>query len=271
MKTKLLLLIFLLGIGYSAQCQPRVSSIDKYKVISKSQILSLPIGWFYDSFSDRWCGYYGLTCGEYKNNHKTPRHMTADELSGAGEQGIYSMHVQKVQSGEKNFYLLYHIYYTGDWDYPAIERGWRYWKDCNIYVFSEDEYTKLINPQIGLNKIKVFDIARIYKYGTAQANIDIKTQLNKIFRETLSNSEERTGFDKDNIFYLKLEDDGKTVRFHIPTNKKLWSEAQIENEKIRKEKGDLAYYYEIKEYHCLDFEHEYYELTPSQFALLKVK
>lgn len=252
--------------------QPRTNPDDAYIITSQSQLISLPIGWYYSPFDEKWCGYYGLTMGEYKGNHKIPKRLTADALSGAGDRGIYSLQVKKAIVNQETFYLLYHVYWTGEYDYPAIERGWRYWKDCNIYVIPEIEYEKLNNLQNGINKINILDIVMVYKHGTASGNNNAKAQLNEIFRGISAPDRYNAKF-KDYVMYVKLEDDNTTVRFQIPTDDKLWCEAQQENEdnERRKANGEIYHYWQNYETDCVNYDREYYEITKQQLSMLLIK
>ena len=59
-------------------------------------------------------------------------------MSGYNSKGIVSLQFKKIKSFDKIYFVLYHIYYDGYYDYPAIYEDWHYNKCCMIYVFTED-------------------------------------------------------------------------------------------------------------------------------------
>lgn len=256
--------------------QPRSNNTSSYfKVISSSQIVTTPVGWYYNDTSEKWSGYYGAICSEYSNNHKTPKRMTADDLSCFSDRGIQSLQVKKVKSNDKIYYLLYHRYWDGEFDYPAIQRGWRYWKECKVYIIEEAEFSKFLNPEIGINYIRILDYETPYDMGLLKGESTLNSNLNTKFKEISRATPENPfkSYWSDYVIYIKLEEDGKTLRFHLPSDKKLWSEAQEINRQneLKKETDKYYYYREISKYDCIDFNSEYFELSPLQYSTLKIK
>lgn len=268
--------VFLLSMFYSVSvfCQPRTNGVNKFKIEAQSQSIIEPVGWYYSSFDEKWCGCYGICIGEYKRNDKIPRRLTDSDISGSGNRGIYSLHIAKAKAEEKNFYLLYHIYWDGEWDYPALQVGWKYYKSCSVWVMTESEYNKLINPNIGVNIIQLYDYTMTARYLTQEGKDHLKSGLNNIISEALTTG----GPVKENAYwkyklYVKLEDDGKTIRFKLPTYEMLWSEAQkinAENE-LKKQNDKRFFYSPIDKYECVDFATDYFEVSKVQFDKLKIQ
>lgn len=273
---RLFLLASVLCITFISIAQPRTNNTSSYfKVLASSQIVSSPVGWYYDDVSERWSGYYGAICGEYSNNHKIPKRMSADDLSGFGDDGILSLQVKKVKSADKIFYLLYHRFWDGEFDYPAIQRGWRYWKNCNVYIIEESEFNKFLNPEIGINKIKILDYENPYDMGLLKGEATLNSNLNTKFKEISRATPDKPykSYWSDYVIYLKLEEDGKTVRFHLPSNKMLLSEAKEINRQneLNRANNPYRYYSDVSTYDCIDFGSKYFELTPLQYSTLKLK
>lgn len=256
-------------IGYG---QKRINKTTNYfNYISSSQEVITPTGWYFLPDLERWSGYYGAICAEYEKNHNTPKKLTSEELSYFEDRGIYSLQIKKVNFSDKNYYLMFHTYWTGEWEYPAIYVGWNYFKNCRIYIFEEEEFEKFLTPKIGINKIKI----KTWTYGD-----DNYTQsLNSTFRSLNLHSENKKD-DNFNIkrteefFYIKLEDDGQTLRFHLPTSKILWDEVKDnDGKKIERVPvdDDICIVYENQYYShdCIDFTNSYFELTPLQYNKLK--
>lgn len=270
-----LYILFIFCSTINIFAQPRVNGSRHYSVISSGTLVNSPIGWYYDDSKEKWIGYYGGICGEYHTNPTTPKRMTADRWSAFGDEGIFSLQVKKVKAGDKIYYLLYHTYWEGEYDYPAIERGWRYWKDTKVYIIEESEYQKVLNLEVGINKIHIVDYVISYLDGLNKGQTAINENLNSTFKEILSATEGKPykSYWSDYVIYMKLEEDGKTVRFHLPSNKILWSDAIKVNEQnaIDRVEHPYTWYKDYSKYDCVDFGESYFELTPLQFSNLKIK
>ena len=255
--------------------QPRVNNSTTFSTISQSKIISNPVGWSFDTHSEKWCGYYGLCNSTYERNSVTPKKLTSNTLSGFNDRGIYSLQTKKIKTDDDNiFYLLYHIYWDGEYDYPAIEVGWRVYKTCKVWLITEDEYKKLINPEIGINTISMYDWTVSSPYPT-QSSIDwLNTNINKMVKDaTVTGKPSKPRNSGDYKWYVKLEDDGNTVRFLLPTYKQLWSEAEKINKEneIKKSENQFYHYVPTQKYHCVDFNEEYFEISRNQYDGLIIK
>lgn len=271
-----LIIVFWGLFSYLALGQPRINNTTSYyQVISSGKIVRLPVGWCYNDRTGKWSGYYGAIDSEYRNNHRTPKKLTPDDLSAFNDCDIFSLQVKKVKSKNKEYYLLYHRYWNGEFDYPSIQRGWRYWKDCKVYIIEDDEFEKFLNPKIGISKIHILDYATPYDLGELKGDNTLNSNLNTMFKEISECTPDNpyNSYWSNYCIYIKLEDDGKTLRFRLPTDKMLWVDAQVinkQNEK-KKEKDPYFFYTEIDKYNCIDFDSEYFELSPAQYTLLKIR
>lgn len=272
-------ILFLLVVIFSWQTecysQPRVNSAINYTVVATGALTSSPIGWYYDSSHGKWIGYIGVINSEYHTNPSSPRKMTSSDWAGFGDDGIFSLQVKKVKVSDRYFYLIYQTYWTGEYDYPAIMRGWRFWKETKVYVLEESEYQKLLNLQVGINKIRIIDYVIPYMDGLNKGQTAINENLSTTFRDILCATEDNPYKSpwKDYIFYFKLEEDGKTVRFHLPTDKMLRAEALEINRQneIKREINPYQYYRDVPTYDCINFDESYYEMSAFQFSKLKIK
>ncbi len=256
--------------------QPRVNSSKTYSVVASSQILSYPVGWEFNDLG-KWCGYYGVISGDYQNNSKVPKRLTAYAMSGYNSKGIVSLQFKKIKSFEKAYYILYHIYYDGYYDYPAICEDWHYNKCCMIYVFTEDEYNKIFNISDGINVIKVYasrSTSEYYSYLSKDGQEHLEGHLKSLFEnpitlEDISNAYNHSFADK---WYIKKEN-ATTIRFSLPTSDMLWEDAQKINEENARKRADDKWYYksDISKYNCVDFSTQYFEVSKMQFDKLKIK
>lgn len=260
--------------GVSALCQPRVNSGDRYKIVAQSQPITNPVGWCYSSYDEKWCGCYGICIGEYKRNSKTPRRLTANQMSGYGDDGIYSLYVSKVKADDRYFYLLYHIYWDGEYDYPTIEVGWHYYKSCSVWLITEDEYKKFSNLEVGVNTVLLYDYALASRYLTQDGKDYLKAGIGNIIVDAIkTNAPNKPNSMFIYKLYIKLEEDNKTIRFQLPTTNMLWEDALKINEENERKRAQDKWYFksDIYKSDCVDFSTEYFEISKVQFDKLIFK
>lgn len=251
----------------NSNAQPRVNPIDNnYKQLRVSGLVQNPVGWYL--INGKWCGYYGVINNEYKNNSKTPINLAVSTKSKINNN-IISMQFKELKSNDSLYYALYIVKYDGWYDYPHICQDWHYYKTCDIHIFTKKEYQKLKDLKVGINTINSFRLTGPEKYTTynsVQGQREIKVRLDNIF-DDIKNDSSALYPNSYNKWYVKVEEDNKTVRFILPTYKILWEEAQQINKKKEKDR----YYLPISHYDCVDFSTEYFELPKVQFDKLIIK
>ena len=255
----------------NCKAQPREDRVNAFKELSESGKIENPVGWSLDQTVGKWCGYYGVLINDFKNNSKKPIQTSIYQRSQL--TNISTMQFKKYEAYNTVYYALYIVNYNGYYDYPAISRGWHYYKDCWVYLFTEEEYLKLLDLKEGFNTIHTFTFFSTnidHKYGTNSGTLYINNSLDKIFYD-MNNDEEysrnrRTNPRFGENWYVKVEDDN-TIRFILPTSKDLWEDAQRKN----KEKENDKYYLPIRKHSCVDFSDEYFEVTKAQFDKLIIR
>ena len=268
-----IIVIVLLSAASIISCyaQPRANSKNNFKLVAESGKIENPIGWSLDQTVGKWCGYYGVLINDYKNNSTRPLQVSIYQRSQL--TNISSMQIKKYEAENDVYYALYIINYNGYYDYPAIYEGWHYYKDCWIYLFTEEEYQKIYDLKEGFNKIHTFTFFSTnvdHKYGTASGTLFINHSLNEIFSGMLNDEGYRHNRINNPRFgenwYIKVEDE-KTIRFILPTSDYLWEDAQ----QINKQKENDRYYLPIRKSSCVDFSNEYFEVSKTQFDKLIIK
>lgn len=253
--------------------QPRVNEAYIFHKVAESKTITEPIGWNYDTDTKKWCGYYGLCLPVYKRNSETPIRLTTETISGYGSRGIYSLQIKKIVAKNKTFYLLYHIYWDGEYRYPTLQVDWVKYKSCRVWLITSDEYEKLKDLSIGLNSIILYDYTLTDHY-PAQSYVDeLEARINRMVQDALqTGTVTKPDQYRTPKFYIKVEDDGKTIRFQLPSNKYLWSEAEEINKTNEKKKleNKWFHYTPIYKSDCIDFDEEYFEVTNIQFNNLIV-
>ena len=271
-----IIVIILTLCALTSLSQPRVNSSKTYSVVASSQILSYPVGWEFNDLG-KWCGYYGVISGDYQNNSKTPKRLTAYAMSGYNSKGIVSLQFKKIKSFDKIYFVLYHIYYDGYYDYPAIYEDWHYNKCCMIYVFTEDEYHRIFDIVDGINTVRVYAsccTSEYYSYLSKEGQEHLEGHLKRLFENPISSEDISKAYNHSfaEKWYIKKEN-ANTIRFALPTSDMLWEEAQkINEENARKREQDKWYYKsDISKYNCVDFSTRYFEVSKIQFDKLKIK
>lgn len=242
--------------------QQRVSTPNLVHFVSKSSIISNPVGWSYSDWDKKWCGHIGLCLDNYSKNDIKPLPLSIDDLSGAGNRGILSLQFEKISVRNQIYYLLHHIYWDGEYKYPHIERGWFTYKSCDVYIFTANEYNKLFDLSTGINVVKVFDETGTSYPNTAKARNYLNSNYNRIFEDSVSGNigtNPKIAYYTPHYFYVKLEDDGQTVRFQLPNNKELKDVTE------KKLVGILD------RHEWVDFDKEYFELPLSKWIQLQIK
>lgn len=267
-----LMLAFITIVNCDVIAQPRVNPVsNNYKQLAESGVIETPVGWCLDNIDGKWCGYYGVISNAYKNNSSKPITMSAYDRAFHSDN-ISSMQFKKFESNDSIYYALYLVKFKGYYDYPAIYKGWHYYKNLEIYLFTSEEYNKLKNLKEGINTIYSFATAGTdlgYRYGTAQGKQHIDLRLQNIFNDLVNDEkfkERLKDYRFKNKFYVKLEDDN-TIRFNIPTISQTWEEAEEINKANEGKRG----YIPIRDYDCVNFSKEYFEVTKAQFDKLLIK
>ena len=190
----------------SVIAQPRVDGGTNAKVVKSSTVVSDFVGWAYDGTNEKWSGYYNCICGFYKNNNKVPKRLPPDDM--ALFNNMLSLQIKKVNFEGEDYYLLLVPFYAGKYRYPTIEEDWYSKKITDVYVFTKDEYDKLMNLNetltevLSINKTRFGDGIEFQSYYKT-----LSAAMNHIFenkKNLLSGNKSK--------FYLKKEN-SKTIRF----------------------------------------------------------
>lgn len=220
-------IIIVCCIATIAFAQPRVDGDIPLKITKSSQIITNPIGWAYDDFkTKKWCGYYGVMYGEYRNNNKTPitlnvNSIPASFLESTENHSVLSMQIKETMIDSTICYLLYVQRYSVDYDYPAIERGRHNYKEFAIFVLPVNEYNKLWS--LDSNVTTITSTGSVRYCTNASAGYRFKSE-----RTALANLNNEEYLNPKNwgadYFYVKKENEN-TIRFYPPTSHSLIGES----------------------------------------------
>lgn len=243
MKKEILLILLTVVCMVDICAQPREDGETTAKIVKSSQVVTSIVGWKYDMSQKKWAGYYNTINGHYRrNNNKVPIKLTPSDMSYC--DNVVSLQYKKVMFEGDAYYLLYYTTYSGAWRYPSIYQDWFYGKVTILYVFTPEEYEKLKNLQEGINIIKTI---KSTSYG--HASFSMCSNFDSAFND-LFESKEKLFKDKPMTWYIKKEEDEKTIRFQYI------SYAELKSGKIM-EVTDSP-----------NFDMRYFEVTYSNFSKL---
>lgn len=247
--------------------QKRVDGAEIVKISKQSQIVSSIIGWYYDDIYHKWCGYYNIIWPEFKNNNKTPKYPPSYYYDYNDEE-VLNLQIKMVNYKGENIYMLYVGQLDSYYDYPTIEQGYHSYKKTTVFFIKQEEYDKMWNLQVGINKIRLLD--KQCSFGHRRATyVNQEEMLAYNFGDDKFSLDYRVNRDKrfdPFTLYIKKEDDG-TIRFQFPTDKGLLEDAINYNNQLPKN----AWYSDRRsERDAKDFATEYYEISNTNYRKLKI-
>lgn len=136
------------------------------------------------------------------------------------------------------------------------------YQSCNVFIFTKNEYDKLFHLKEGVNVIRIFDTTGTSRPTTIEAKKFLTAKYNQIFEAPFAPevfTSPQMAYYEPHYFYVKLEEDGKTIRFQLPNNKELIGITEKNNIGI------------LDQHDWLNIDKEYYELPISKWSLLYIE
>ena len=172
----------------------------------------------------------------------------------------------------ENVYMLYIGQSDHYYDYPSIYKGYHGYKMKRVFFMRQEEYDKMWNLQVGINKIRLLN--SMCTFGHYRATYDNQTEmLAYVFGDggfSLNYRSYNDPYTKGKFepltWYIKKEDDG-TIRFQFPTDRGLLEDAIEYNKKFSKD----DWISKRSEKEAKDFSTEYYEISNINYQKLKIK
>jgi hypothetical protein len=207
MKIKLSLITFLLSsFIFHAFGQERTNR-EKISFDTISGILSKATGWAYNSTLGEWVEYNNVISEDkdYKDKYKT--------LQGEWMMSRIIQNFQKVQTKTINFngtkyYVLIVDKWSGRYEYPSIQEDWYTFKETIGYIYSKEEFQKLLKLESLVElktQYKVSMGSKYEKYDEIKFLDLIQTKL----------SEEKKKYAIEYTFPVMKSKEG-AIRFYLP-------------------------------------------------------
>lgn len=219
MKIKLTLITLLMtGTLFQVFGQERTNR-EKLSFDAVSGILSKATGWANNSTLGEWIDYENVISDDkdYKVKYKS--------LQGGFMMSRISQNFQKVETRTviykgSTYYLLLVDKWSGEYQYPNIREDWYTFKQTIGYIYSKEEYQKLLNIEslVELKTQYVVAMGSKYeKYDEIQFLDLVQTEL----------STEKSKYSTEYTFPIMKSKEG-AIRFYLPDSFSTYSKYDFE-------------------------------------------
>ena len=207
MKIKLTLITLLMtGILFQVFGQERANRV-KLNFDTTSGILSKATGWAYNSTLGEWIDYENVISDskDYKDKFKS--------LQGEYMMSRISQNFQKVETRTfiykgTTYYLIMVEQWSGGYQYPSIREDWYTFKQTIGYIYTKEEYQKLLNIE-SLVELKT---QYLVSMGSKYEKYDEIKFLDLIQTELLT---EKSKYSTEYTFPIIKSKEGN-IRFYLP-------------------------------------------------------
>jgi len=222
-----LIMCFIYVFSYS---QERVNR-KKLSFLDKSDIITNAVGWSYNSTLGEWVDYQNVISTD--KNYKTKwLSLQGSYMMSRLDQNFISIQTKTIMIDTLKYYVLMVEKWVGSYEYPSIQENWREYKKMFGYVFSENEFNKLLNfnDEVKIETQYVVVMGSLYEKYDETIFLDLlQTEMNKT----------PSKYSSPYNFSVRKTEKGE-IRFHLP-------------------------YWE-RSYYKLDFNQQYFETTIVNFS-----
>lgn len=219
MKFKLTLLTLLMTISLLHVFGQERINREKLSFDTTSGILAKATGWAYNSTLGEWVDYENVISDDknYKDKYKI--------LQGSYMMSSISQNFQKIQTKTvtykgKAYYVLIVEKWSGRYKYPSITEDWYTFKETIGYIYTKEEYQKLLN----LESLVELKTNRIVSMGSKYEEYDETKFLDLIQTEL---SQEMSNSSSGDTFPIMKSKEG-AIRFYLPYSFSTYSKYDFE-------------------------------------------
>lgn len=219
MKFKLVLITLLMtGSLFQVFGQERTNR-EKLSFDTTSGTLSKATGWAYNSTLGEWIDYENVISDskDYKDKYKS--------LQGQWMMSRISQNFQKVQTKTVTYkgtiyYVLIVEKWSGRYEYPSIKEDWYTFKQTIGYIYTKEEYQKLMN----LDTLIELKTKYMVNMGSKYEKYDETKFLDLIQTEL---SQEKRKYSSEYTFPIMKSKEG-AIRFYLPDSFSSYSKYDFE-------------------------------------------
>jgi hypothetical protein len=219
MKFKLTLITLLMTSSLLQVFGQERTNREKLSFDTISGTLSKATGWAYNSTLGEWIDYENVISEskDYKDKYKS--------LQGAYMMSNTSQNFQKVQTRTITFkgtmyYVLIVDKWSGRYEYPSIKQDWYEFKQTIGYIYTKEEYQKLLNIE-NLVEVKT---QYMVSMGSKYEKYDETVFLDLIQTEL---SKEKSKYSSEYTFPVMKSKEG-AIRFYLPDSFSTYSKYDFE-------------------------------------------
>lgn len=219
MKIKLTLITLLLTGTLTQVFGQERTNREKLSFDTTSGNLSKATGWANNSTLGEWVDYENVISDskDYKDKYKS--------LQGAYMMSSISQNFQKVQTRTvtykgTTYYVLIVDKWSGRYEYPSIREDWYTFKQTIGYIYTKQEYQKLLNIE-NLVEVKT---QYMVSMGSKYEKYDETVFLDLIQTEL---SKEKSKYSSEYTFPVIKTNEG-AIRFYLPDSFSTYSKYDFE-------------------------------------------
>jgi len=235
-KTTSLIILLLFSITVFSQSR---TNRTKLTFINSSEKLTSSTGWSNNETLGEWIDYENVICNskDYKTKYKS---LQGRYMMSKREQSFLGIQTKTFYFNEIQYYIIMIEKYDGRYEYPSISEDWYSWKEVQGFIFTENEYKKLLelDGEVKLETQYRVDIGSKYdKYNETTFLDLIQTKLNT----------EVSKYSSTYTFPIlkSTSDNTEVIRFYVPES--------------------------FSSYSMYNFDKEYFEVSPQEFDKIIIK
>ena len=220
MKIRLALITLLLkGLFLQVFGQERTNR-EKLIFDTTSETLLTATGWANNSTLGEWIDYANIISDDkdYKVKYKS---LQGSYMMSHTSQNFQQVQTKLVTYKGTPYYVLIVDKWSGRYDYPAIREDWHEFRETIGYIYSKDEYQKLLNIE-SLVELKTNYLVSI---GSKYEGYDETKFLDLIQTEL---SKENSKYSPEYTFPIMKSKEGN-IRFYLPESFSTYVKYDFEN------------------------------------------
>jgi hypothetical protein len=192
---------------------------EKLNFDTASGILSNATGWANNSTLGEWIDFENVISDDkdYKVKYKS---LQGDYMMSRISQNFQKVETRTVIYKGTTYYIIIVDKWNGEYEYPSIREDWYTFKQTIGYIYSKEEYQKLLNIE-SLVELKTKYAVRI---GSKYEKFDEIKFLDLIQTEL---STEKSKYSPEYTFPVMKSKEG-AVRFYLPDNFSTYSKYDFE-------------------------------------------
>jgi len=205
---KIILSIILFSLVTNVFSQSRVNR-SKLSFSNSSEKLSSSTGWSYNETLGEWIDYENVINKDkvYKTKYKSLR---GEYMMSRIKQNFIDIKTKSLSINEEKYFVVMVRKWNGRYKYPSIYEDWYSWEEVQGFIFTENEYSKILNFT---GEIKL-ETNNYVELGSSYEKYDETVFLDLIQNELKSDNKYSS---KYTFPVLKTtSDELEVIRFYVP-------------------------------------------------------